>query len=379
MAMTWVACCWGLGDARADEQRISLRAELGAEYDSNVHRTEELPGAGGTAAVGSPLGRAVLGWSASDRLGHRQDVTFSLLGAAKLFTLPDARSENVGIVESGGSWRIMTSAHTRLGLSAAYYEAIQAGTQAEQQLSGEARDFRSLAPVTRFQAGLGDGGLVTVGAGYRWFRYKPNHDYDFGAPVLAAEYQLTRESADGSVDWDLSAGAGVELRRFAGARLVRQTIDCDPDACALLPDPAGTVHQDQFVSGHASLTRTGQVLLGLGYAIQWNRSNSYAETLVRHVGTLRFTAPLPLGVYLAARAELVYVTYADRVTLIGGRSGQAYATIDDENRSQARAELSRDLATRLQVIARYSLYVNPLGQLHYRRQTATLSLAFTID
>lgn len=379
MAMTWVACCWGRGDARADEQRVSLRAELGAEYDSNVHRTEELPGAGGAATVGSPLGRAVLGWSASDRLGHRQDVAFSLLGAAKLFALQEARSENVGIVETGGSWRIATTARTRLGVSAAYYEAIQAGTQAEQQLSGEARDFRSLAPVARFQSGIGDGGLLSVGGGYRWFRYKPNRDYDFGAPVLSAEYQLGRESADGDVDWELTAGAGVELRRFAGARLVRQTTDCTPDACALVPDAAGTVHQDQFFSGHAALTRTGRVLLGLGYAIQWNRSNSYAEALVRHVGTVRFTAPLPLGIYLAARAELVYVTYADRVTLIGIRSGQAYATIDDENRSQARAELSRDLANRLQLIARYSLYVNPLGQLHYRRQTATLSLAFTID
>jgi len=377
MAIMWVACGWDLGAARADDERISLRAELGAEYDSNVHRTEELPGAGG--AVGSPLGRAVLGWSASDRLGHGQDVAFSLLGASKVFAAQDARSENVGIIESGGSWRIATGARTRLGVSAAYYEAIQAGTQAEQQLSGEARDFRSLAPVARFQSGVGDGGMVTVGGGYRWFRFKPNHDYDFGAPVLSAEYQLTRESADGSVDWDLAAGAGVELRRFVGARLVRQTTDCAPDSCPLLPDAAGTVHQDQFVSGHASLTRTGKVLLGLGYALQWNRSNSYAETLLRHVGTVRFTAPLPLGVYLAARAELVYVTYADRVTLLGGRSGQAYATIDDENRSQARAELSRDLSTRLQLIARYSLYVNPLGQLHYRRQTATLSLAFTID
>lgn len=367
------------GPARADDERVSLRAEVGAEYDSNVHRTEDLPITNSPAPVGSPLGRAVLGWSAADRIGDSQEVAFSLLGGAKLFAAPDARSENVGVVESGGSWRIKAGARTRLGLSAAYYEAIQEGTRSEQQLSGDARDFRSLSPTARFLRSVGEHGVFGLAAGYRWFVFKPNRGYDFRAPVLSAEYQVSRETADGTADWELSVGAGVELRRFAGTRLLRQSSSCAPDSCALYPDPEGALHQDQFFSGHLAVTRTGRVLVGAGYAVQWNRSNSYAETLVRHVGTVRFTAPLPLGVYLAARTELVYVSYADRVALISGRSGQAYATIDDENRSQIRAELSRDLGSRLQIVGRYSFYVNPLGQLKYRRQTATLSLVFTFD
>jgi hypothetical protein len=120
-------------------------------------------------------------------------------------------------------------------------------------------------------------------------------------------------------------------------------------------------------------------LVGAGYALQWNRSNSYAETVLRHVGTVRFAAPLPLGLYLAARSELVKVTYADHVTVAVGPTGQPSASIDDENRSHIRAELSRDLGAHLQVIGRYSLYVNALGQGRYQRQTGTVSLTFTLD
>jgi hypothetical protein len=121
--------------------------------------------------------------------------------------------------------------------------------------------------------------------------------------------------------------------------------------------------------------------VGAGYAIQWNRSNSYGETLFRHVGTVRVTVPLPVGFYLAARSELVYVRYADRVTLALGPTGTPSATIEDENRSYIRAELSRDVGSHLQLIGRYSLYVNALGGQgnRYQRQTATLALAFTID
>lgn len=359
---------------------MALRAELGTEYDSNVHRREGTSGSGGPAVVGSPLGRAVLGWTAADRLGHGQDVAFSILGAAKVFAVEDARSENVGIVETSGSWRLSLNERTRLGVAGAYYEAIQAGTRTEQQLSGEARDFRSLAPAARLVRALGDNGTLTLGGGYRWFVYKPSRDYDFGAPVLSAEYLFNRETADGGADWEVAVAAGVELRRFSGARLLRTSADCTTAACTLSLDPAGTRHEDQFSSAHLTVTRTGRVLLGGGYSIQWNRSNSYPESLVRHVGTARFAASLPFDFYLAARAELVYVRYANPVALLGGTSGQAYATIEDENRSHLRAELTRDLGTRLQLVGRYSLYVNPLGgQVTYRRQTATLSLAFSID
>jgi hypothetical protein len=373
--MTLATIC---GGARADDERVSLRAEMGMEYDSNVHRAEQIEGATGPRTVGSPLARMVLGWSAADRVGSSQDVAFSLLGGLKAFTVPDARSENVAVFESSGAWRVGAGPRTRVGVGMTTYEAVQAGTRTEQQLSGEARDFRSLAPSLRILRAVGESGTAALAAGYRWFVYKPLRSYDFGAPVLSAEYHLRHETSDGAADWDVAAGGGVELRRFAGTRLVAAPT-CASSPCTPVLDPTGTTHEDQFYSGHIEVIRTGRFLIGAGYAIQWNRSNSYAEALLRHVATLRATTPLPLGLYLAARSELVKVNYADSVALATGPSGQPSASIDDENRSQLRVELSRDVGKHLQAVGRYSLYVNALGQGRYQRQTATLCLAFTID
>jgi len=44
-----------------------------------------------------------------------------------------------------------------------------------------------------------------------------------------------------------------------------------------------------------------------------------------------------------------------------------------------RAELSRDLGARLQLVGRYVFYANAIGQGQYRRQTATLSLIFSTN
>jgi hypothetical protein len=54
--------------------------------------------------------------------------------------------------------------------------------------------------------------------------------------------------------------------------------------------------------------------------------------------------------------------------------------IDRENRSSVRVDLSRALTERLQLVARYTAYLNELGSVgRYHRQTALLSLAITLD
>ncbi len=362
--------------ARAGE--VNLNGELGAEYDSNVHWSDSA-GAGGPPHVGSPLGRVVLALSAADRIGAHQDVAFSVLGAGKAFGTEAARNENVAVVETSGAWRVALGQRTRLGINGGYYEAIQAGTAAERELSGVARDFRSLAPTLRLARAVGDSGTLALAAGYRWFVYKPLRIYDFRAPAMAVDYRLAWETADGAADWEVGAVAGVELREFAGTRLVREA-GCASGSCAAVPDQdSNSRHADQFFAGRLDITRIGQVLLGVGYAVQWNRSNSYSETLLRHAGTLRLTTPMPLGLYLATRIELVFVSYPDHAAFPAGPSGQSRTTIEDENRSQLRAELSRKITTQLQLVLRYSLYINAIGQNSYQRQTATLSLAFAIE
>lgn len=371
-------------------ERVTARAELGGEYDDNVHRVETFGMAQPTGLVGSGVARGVVSLAAADALSHGQDVAFSILGAGKLFLAPAARSENVYVVDNTGAWRIATDPGGRLGVGVTYYEATQAGTPTERALSGEARDFRSIVPTLRLVRYLGASHVLGLATGYRWLDYKPQRTYDFRAPVLAAEYRLTHETADGEADWELLATAGVELRRFAGSRLVASpAAACAAGSCGPIYDPAGTQHVDQFFTGQVDVTRTGRVLVGAGYAVQWNRSNSLSESLIRHIATIRFTAPLPLGMYIAARAELVYATYPDGITLAtssstpmtNGPSGQPSASIEDEKRSQIRAELTRDLSDHIQLMARYSFYANALGQDvgSYRRQTATLSLVYTTD
>jgi hypothetical protein len=371
-----------------------VRAEVGAEYDTNVHRVEVLRGMTTATPVASPVGRLVLGLSSAGRVGRAEDVAFSILGGVKGFERSDARNENVLVVETAGSWRAAVGERTQVAASTVYYEAVQAGTPGERELSGEARDFRSLSPVLRLGRFLGSSaaeagqpgppnqpGQLDLALGYRWFTYKPNRAYDFQAPVLGLEYRQQRESDDGEADWELTAGAAVELRRFSGARLVPTPPGTcgTPGDCAPMIDPVGARHVDQFSSGHVDLTHTGSLLLGLGYTLQWNRSNSDTESVFRHVGMAKLASALPGHLFLAARAELVYATYPDHVVLAAGPTGSAMASIEDENRSQLRIELSRALTPALRVVARYTLALNAFGQsvVEYRRQTATLSLSYS--
>jgi len=373
LAVTGAGLSWCRPAAATDDQQVSARAEVGAEYDDNVHRAEQINGDRVTI-VASGLTRAVVALSAADRLGDRQDVAFSVLGAAKLFAAPAARNENVGVVETAGAWNLRLAPRTRAGLGATYYEALQAGTATERALTAErdgvleARDFRSVVPSLRALQGLGAGSTLGLSAGYRWFVYKPLRDYDFQAPVVTLEHRLTYETEDGGAEWTMASALSGELRRFSGPRLLSAGAD-----------GSGTRHADQFVTAQVDVTRTGAVLLGAGYAVQWNRSNSYGEGLLRHVGSLRFAAPLPLGFYLAARGELVLVSYHDRIPLLANPSGVVNASIEEETRSEVRAELSRDLGARLQLVGRYVFYANAIGQGQYRRQTATLSLIFSTN
>jgi hypothetical protein len=137
------------------------------------------------------------------------------------------------------------------------------------------------------------------------------------------------------------------------------------------------------VIGHLDLTRVGKLLLGAGYALQRNDSNSYGDALTRHVFTARLATPLPLACYLAARAELILALYRDTVTLGMAEATGKLLSIDDENRSSLRIDVSRALTDRLLVLARYTLYANEIGVsapvASYWRQTVLLTIAFTYD
>lgn len=372
-------------------ERLSLRGELGAEYDSNAQRTEVV-GSGGPPVIASPLGRAVLTGQLSDQIASGHSIALAATVGGKLFAKPEARSEDVAVVSTSAQWRAAVGARASVGLGGFYYEAFQRGADAPATstpatttttYAGQRGDFRSLLPTARLGHSVGDGGELALTAGYRWLVFKPNDDYSFHAPTAALDLRWLTENADATVDWEMGAGVGFEPRAFVGPALVKSACPgmSDTATCPPMANSAGIRRGDQLYTGHAELTRTGAILVGLGYALQWNHSNSVGETLQRHFLSLRLTAPLPLGLYLAARGEVLIARYADPVVLAAATTNSYYPDIDRENRSSLRADLSRTLTDHLQIIARYTLYVSELGTNtgHYNRQTFLLSLAFTYD
>lgn len=360
--------------ARAGESlRYDLRGEVGGEYDSNVHRTEIVDGATNPPIVGSALARVALIGHLADVVADRQQLALSATLAGKLFAAPAAHDEDVALAASSARWRVALGPDAGLAAQGVYYEAFQRSSS-DPAAADDRRDFRSLTPTLQLDRRVTDDTVLIGAAGYRWFTFKSDRDFDFRGPLASLDLRWTRESADRATDWELTTGAGVEQRAFAGAAAV---------AAGTTPAPATAARKDTFVVGHVELTRAGWLLLGAGYALQWNDSNSYGDALARHVLSARLAMPLPLDCYLAARAELIFARYRDAVTPTTIDTTGKLLSIDDENRSSLRVDVSRALSDRLLLLARYTLYANEIGVsapvARYGRQTLLLSLAFTLE
>jgi hypothetical protein len=380
LAMTGVARAQSGGDGGPpDTERYTLRAELGVEYDSNAHRTEVVAGAVNPPLVGSALERLVLAGTLSDVVADGQMITLGATAAGKIYDANAASDEDVAIAQSSLAWAKAFSPRATLTLAGAYYEAFQAEASNPVD-AAEQRDFRSLAPTAQIGWIPAPGFDLSLSAGYRWFVFKPDRDDNFTAPTAAAELRWTRP-ADEEADWEASTGAAYEHRSFGGPALV---ISCPPSVPAGLACSGPDQRQDQFLMTHVELQRTGHVLIGVGYAFHYNLSDSYGETVMRHFLTARFAAPLPGGLTLAARGELLYAHYPQGTpigTIAVGNSFSSVESIEDENRSSVRVDLSRDLTEQLRLVARYTFYVNELGnpQISYLRQTILLSLTGILE
>ena len=381
----------GAGTTRAAEadddrptERYTLRAELGPEIDTNAHRTEiiNVAGVDNAAPVVSPLARGVLAAAVSDVVGEGHRVSASAAVAGKVFEKAAARDEDVGIVETSAEWQAPVGERGALALAGGYYEAFQR-TAPPPVYSYERRDFRSLTPTLRYLHALGVHADLGLGGGYRVFVFKSDHSYDFQAPTASLDLRWVTESSDGAADWEATLRGTFERRVFDGHPFVAAPGSCGAsDTCP--PITGSGTRVDDFTTGTLEIARTGRVLVGVGYALHVNRSNSFGETVTRHFVTARFAAALPFDVFLALHAELLFAHYADNVVVAEtdiATAGRAFVSIEDENRNSARLDLSRNLTDRLQLLARYTYYANELGagDVTYRRQTALVSLAFTIE
>lgn len=359
--------------AAGDAERYSIRAEIGAEYDSNARRTENFAGQAPAARIGSALGRGVLTATLADAPAERHDVALSATAAGKVFLDPGARAEDVAVAQSGLTWRWAATDRLLLSALGAYYEAFQRGVPAAGDTS-EQRDFRSLGSTLRLGVAVTDQVELAAIAGYRFFVFKPQRDFDFQGPTAGLELRWTSEPAGEGADWDVQLGAGYERRAFAGVALVNP---CAPPSSVGpgCPPMYGTDrHLDQPLTARLEVVRTGRVLAGLGYALQYVTSNSFDSTVMRNFLTARFAAALPRDLFFVARAELLFAHYPEPLVL-------ATTTLEGENHSSVRAELSWAVDDWIQLVARYTYYGPALAgsSVSYLRQTAMLGVAFTLE
>jgi hypothetical protein len=359
----------------ADDERLSLHAEGGLEIDTNAHRTEIIAGAPNPPIVTSALERFVLTGTLADVVAEGTAVSMAATFAGKLFDAPEATDEDVAIAQTSLSLQRALRPGAALTLSGAYYEAFQRAS-ANLLDAEDRRDFRSLAPTLQLTWALSDHVDVGASGGYRWFVFKPDRDFDFSAPTAGVDLRWAYQPENGA-DWEAVAAAGFEPRSFGGPALIG---NCpQPGLACSGPDQ----RHDDFLNGRIEVTRVGGVLAGLGYGVQYNRSNSYGETVLRHALSARFAARL-VGIVLAVRGELVLAHYAQPPPITQVTVGMATSieSLDSENRSTVRVDLSRDLSDWLRVFARYTYYVNETtsGSLvSYHRQTALLSLVVSWD
>jgi hypothetical protein len=358
------------GDPPPDNERYTLRGELGAEFDSNATRTETIAGTALPARVRSFLQRLVVSGTLSDVVSPRHAVAMSATAGAKIFDAAEARGENVAIAQSSAAWRMRLGDATRLTASGTYYEAFQTA-KADPVANAERRDFRSLIPTLQLGWLLSDSLDLSLAGGWRWLAFKSDRNFDFAGPTGSLDLRWSRQRED-AADWDVTAGTAIEHRRFGGPALVGM--------CTMtgLPCPGPDMRTDNLVTGRVEVTRTGSALLGAGYVLAYNMSNSFGDTVMRHFAILRLAASLPFEFALAARADLLFAYYRDRVNVPAGSS---FISIEDENRSSARVDLSRGLGERIRLIARYTLYISEIGSnaATYLRQTMLLSLAYTFE
>ena len=352
--------------ARADTDHHDLRVELGPEYDSNPDRSEHIANTRPTLtqAAPSPLARLVASGNWASTLGQAGALSLSGALAGKRFLHDDARGDDVLIAQAGANGSLRLARRTILGATGGYYDAFQRGPI-------DRRDFRSLTPVLRLEQGFGEAAQLALGGGYRWFTFKSSDSLSFAGPTafVTIRQMFPGDMASEAADWEWNAGAALEWRGFDGPA-------CSNDTCT--PVASAPTRLDRFWLGHVEVARTSSFLLGAGAALHVNQSNSRGEALVRGVFHLRAVVPLPWTLSLSTRADLVVTHYQNSLLLAQDPSaGVPLASIEDENRSTLRIEVSRPLAQGIEIGTRAVLYTSfpSRGSIEYSRQTFLLYLA----
>jgi hypothetical protein len=349
--------------------RFGLQLQLGPEFDSNANRAEIVAGAiNPVAPISSFLlrttARGQLGWARGKNL---LKLSFALGG--KVYFNSSVFDQDVLVAQASVDDRVTLSRHWSLATSADYYEAAQLPVAPMDH-----HDFRTGSALERLQL-VGAPGTLSLAGGYRGFQYKPDGTASFQgwqtALALAGRRQLG--PPDGGHELDLTAAYHLEQRFFAGPSLLNPTLCTMGMACV------GDPRRDWYQELNAELTYLGPLLVAAGYALQLNRSNSFASSLLRHVITLKIAYRLPWSLYATAKAQLLVTHYFDPIDLARSAIDPGVLiALEDENRNALIVDLERPVGHGLAVEARYSFFTNELGQstVSYQRHVAYLGLAY---
>ena len=363
--------------------KLTLRLELGPEYDSNANRSEVVAGA---LNPDPPRGSALVRSTARLGLAWRHGRNTLRLSAglgSKIFFDPAVADQDVLVVQAGLDDRVRLSRHADLSLVGDYYDAYQHLVPSTCTDCLRRRDFRTGQGGLRLTAFQGPGAFW-LGGGYRGFQYKPDAYFDFGSPSgeVGASVGLSLGTDEDPHELTLSTSYRIEHRTYNGVQQLRDNDPlCRPDlplanGCLV---PGTHTRVDDFHEMGVEVTYVGVVLAGVGYAIQLDRSNSFGQSLLRHVVTLRVGYRLPWRLYASAKAQLLVSNGLDRVQLDPQVSNLTFATIEDENRNAFVLDLEREIPRLgLAVDARYSFFASQLGaqQTSFRRHVAYLGLTY---
>jgi hypothetical protein len=364
--------------------KLTLRLELGPEYDTNANRAEVIAGTPAQDG-GPPIGSALLRTTARGALTLRTGINQLRIDAglgAKIFFNPDVFDQNVVVLQAGVEDRVRLSRRFLLGFQSDYYDAFQPDipSSCENKDCARERDFRSGSLRARLTL-LEDVGDVTVTGGYHGYQYKGFSDYNFQA-ASAGIFATSRAhvgAAEDPTELTFSAAYGFEKRYFTG--YVEQLADwstCMPEIArtpgALVA--CGAQRTDWFHEASFEATYLKRFLVSAGYALQLNESNSFGYSLLRHLISLKVSFRLPWQIYVTLKGQLQFTTFLDPVLLFANVNN---ATFEDENRNMALADLERPIGKAgLALNARYTVYTSELGsnQAEYLRMVIFLGLTY---
>lgn len=358
--------------------RFGLTLSLGPEYDSNANRAEIIQGADNTSATPDlPIGSFLLRTTADGFLVWRAGPNILRLGGGvggKVFFNPDVFDQDVLVFTGALEDRVRVARFLHLSVAGDYYDASQLDYGANRH-----RDFRNGSAVMRmhFVDPLGE---VTLSGGYRGFQYKPDpyFDFDAGQGTVRA---VTRAHFGEDHELDVAAIYHFERRFFGGFIEENNCKEGAPITDSCLAASTTTLRQDWWHEGGIELTYVGPLLVTLGWGAELNVSNSFGQSLLRQIITLKLSYRLPWNLYATAKGQLLVTKYLDPVLLDRAVNTMTFVSIEDENRNSFILDLERPIGdTGLAVDARYSVYTNEISPSpsSFLRQLVYLGLTYRL-